>query len=124
MRRAAATAAILAAGWFSWGSAASQVLHDPTEPPSAGPLSASAAPAEAGTTLQSVIVSEGRKLAMIDGRMYRAGDKVGDATVMAISANEVTLRGPEGIKVLKLYASLKKPAAGARPGPAGGKGGP
>ena len=126
MRAAFLAAGLIAAASWACAHAFAQGLHDPTEPPSGGQFASSVAPGAAGATLQSVIVSEGRKLALIDGRMYRAGDKVGEDTVAAISANEVTLRGPEGVKVLKLYASMKKPAAGAqgRTGPAAGKGAP
>ncbi len=125
MKRASVAALLIVASWlFAWGSAASQVLRDPTEPPwGAGAASPSMGSSGTSTALQSVIVSQGRKLALIDGRMYQTGDKVGDATIASISADEVTLRGPEGIKVLKLVASLKKPTAGSEARPAGGKGG-
>ncbi len=112
---------LLAASCFAWGSAASQVLRDPTEPPWGAQAGQGAVPSGTSSALQSVIVSKGRKLALIDGRLYQTGDKVGEATVTSISGNEVTLRGPEGITVLKLVASLKKPAAGAAS--ADGKGG-
>ncbi len=125
MRRASAAAALLAAASCAWGSAFSQTLRDPTEPPSGGESAGSpGSAAGGGTVLQSVIVSEGRKLALIDGRMYRAGDKLGDATIAAISANEVTLHAPEGVKVLKLYPSVNKTPAGAQSTPpVRGKGG-
>lgn len=126
MKRASAAALLIVASWlFAWGSAASQVLRDPTEPPwGSGAASPSVGSSGTGTALQSVIVSQGRKLALIDGRMYRTGDRVGDATIASISADEVTLRGPEGVKVLKLVASLKKSPSGSAAGAAGGKGGP
>ncbi len=127
MRAPIFIAALLTAASCACAPALAQMLHDPTEPPSSGGQSSSSvASAASGGTLQSVIISEGRKVALIDGRMYRAGEKIGDAIVAAISANEVTLRGPEGVKVLKLYASLKKPVAGAasRAAPPAGKGAP
>jgi MSHA biogenesis protein MshK len=110
-----------------WTSALGQGLRDPTEPPPAK----AAAPAGAGAptsgpVLQSVIVSDGRKLALIDGQTYRSGDKLGDSTIAAISSNEVTLRGPEGKQVLKLYPDLqaKKPGTQAAPASPRAKGGP
>ena len=95
---------------FAASCACAQTLRDPTQPPAQASMStASGAPAlSGGPQLQSIIVSEGRKLALIDGGTYRVGDKIAAATVAAISGNEVTLRGPEGTKVLKLVPSLQK----------------
>ena len=122
-----AAALLLLAASCAWASAFGQALRDPTEPPPArfaAPAGAAAAPS--GPVLQSVIVSDGRKLALIDGKTYRAGDKLGNATVAAISSNEVTLRGSDGTKVLKLYPNLEKTTAGKRApsGSAGTKGSP
>jgi MSHA biogenesis protein MshK len=110
-------AALLAAAFCAWP-AFGQALRDPTEPPASVALPARAGAAAAlpsGPVLQSVIVSDGRRLALIDGKTYQAGDKLGNATVAAISGNEVTLRGADGTKVLKLYPNLQKTIGGDPP---------
>ena len=100
-----------------------QALRDPTEPPAFVEGSARAgAPAASGPLLQSVILSEGRRLALIDGKTYQQGDKLGDVTIAAISSNEVTLRGSAGTKVLKLYPTLQKTMAGGPPPPGSARG--
>ena len=100
-----------------------QALRDPTEPPgSESSARGGFATAPGGPQLQSVILSEGRRLALIDGKTYQQGDKLGDATIAAISSNEVTLRGSAGTKVLKLYPTLQKTMAGGPPPPGSARG--
>lgn len=95
-----------------------QTLRDPTRPPSAsesgreGELRPSQGP-----VLQSVIVSRGRKLALIDGRAYTIGDKVGEAKLLAISGSEVVLRESGGNKVLKLTPDAQKTSVIPKDGP-------
>jgi hypothetical protein len=88
-----------------------QALRDPTQPPSAAVLSARGGDPAAtdGPTLNSVIVSGARTFATIDGKLYRTGDKLGDATVVAIAPEQVTLRRSSGIQVLKLYPQVRRP---------------
>lgn len=86
-----------------------QALHDPMRPPSFSESgSAGESRASQGPVLQSVIVSGGRKLALIDGRTYTVGDKVGEAKLLAISASEVTLRESTGNKILRLTPDVQK----------------
>ena len=57
--------------------ALAQPLNDPTRPPSAtSPESGEPVPSR----LQSVLLSPTRKIAVIDGRAVRLGERVGDAT--------------------------------------------
>jgi MSHA biogenesis protein MshK len=106
-------AVLLAAlGASSAGQAAhAQALADPTRPPQAagsGPL-LEAAPAER-TRLQSVLLSPGRKLAVIDGQTVPLGGRVGEATVVEISPDQVVLRQGAELRTLKLHpAAVKKP---------------
>jgi hypothetical protein len=58
-----------------------------------------------------VIVSGGRKLALIDGKTYTVGDKVGEAKLVAISGSEVTLRESGGNKILRLTPDVQKTTA-------------
>ena len=103
----ACLAAALLAGCIATGAHA-QALRDPTQPPSFSEGASAGAPQ--GPILQSVIVSKGRTLAMIDGKAYREGDNVGGARIVAISGSEVLLRERGGSKVLKLYPDVQKKA--------------
>lgn len=109
-------AAICAATTFAATAAYAQTLRDPTRPPSfsesaqAGELRGEGR-ASQGPLLQSVIVSRGRKLALIDGRTYTIGDKVGEAKLVVISASEVTLRESGVNKILRLTPDAQKTSA-------------
>jgi MSHA biogenesis protein MshK len=93
-------------------SAYSQTLSDPTRPPSFSESGRDGEPrASVGPVLQSVIVSGGRKLALIDGKTYTVGDKVGEAKLVAISGSEVTLRESGGNKILRLTPDVQKTTA-------------
>lgn len=86
-----------------------QALRDPTRPPSFSESAREGEPrASHGPVLQSVIVSGGRKIALIDGRTYTVGAKVGEARLIAISGAEVTLRESGGNKVLRLTPDAQK----------------
>lgn len=84
-----------------------QALVDPTRPPDAAPVLGSAASAGAARPrLQSVLISNqpgGRRLAVIDGRSVRAGDKVGGAVVVSIGEASVVLRRGKTLETLRLY---------------------
>lgn len=81
-----------------------------------------AAPARQGPQLQSIVHrSQGRSLAVIDGRTLRPGDRFGNARVAAIGEHSVTLAGPDGRRVLSLTPAARKTyrrtaAAGAASG--------
>ncbi len=87
-----------------------QALHDPMRPPSY----ASAAAADAvsgpqdGIVLQSIVLSAGRKLAVIGGRTYRTGERLGEARITAISAHSVTLREAGKTRVLSLLPAAAR----------------
>jgi MSHA biogenesis protein MshK len=90
------------------GPALAQVLADPTRPPAAllsGAFVPGAAPANA---LQSIILSGGRKIAVINGQSVPLGGKYGDARLIGIAAAEVRLQSDKGIEVMKLYPGLEK----------------
>ena len=86
--------------------AGAQALVDPTRPPDA-PLAGSgsgAIAARAAPRLQSVLVaSSGRRVAVIDGRTVRVGDRVGEASVAEIADTSVTLRRGKTIETIRLY---------------------
>jgi MSHA biogenesis protein MshK len=95
---------------------AAEDLPDPTRPPAGfGQNQAeSAAPTE--PVLQSILISPSRRVAIISGKTVKAGDKFGDALVVAIGANEVVLKSGKNQQVLKLYPSLHNPAPNSQGG--------
>jgi MSHA biogenesis protein MshK len=102
-----------------------QELSDPTKPPNvlASPQAAAGADALQGNRLQSVLLSRGRKIAVIDGEPVALGGKVGNAILVSISPSEVVLKEGNEARVVKLYPGTeKKPSAkrSARATSAGG----
>ncbi len=82
--------------------ARAQALNDPMRPPSYAAAADAASGPQEGMVLQSIVLSSGRKLAVISGRTYRTGDRLGEARIAAISANAVTLRQAGETRVLRL----------------------
>ena len=101
---------MLAASSLFAATALAQPLADPTRPPREGPAEqrqGEAAPAP--TRLQSVLISAGRSIAVIDGRAVRVGERVGDATLVSIAPSEVTLqRGAERQRLTLLPGAVEK----------------
>jgi hypothetical protein len=90
------------------GAALAQPLADPTRPPAQGPaeLRQSEAPS---SRLQSVLISAGRSIAVIDGRAVHLGERVGDATLVSIEPSEVTLqRGAARERLTLLPLAVEK----------------
>lgn len=103
-------------------------LSDPTRPPVAIEQQGGANSPPAGRQLQSVLLSGGRRLAVIDGTMVSLGGMLGDARVVKISETEVVLKSGEETETLKLYPGVDKIPAKrahirARPGVAAPQGG-
>ena len=80
-------------------------LSDPTRPP--GAAAGADGDEGGGGQLQSVILSGGRKLAIIGGVAYKVGERVGDARVLSIDAEVVRLRDAQGIQVLRISPALE-----------------
>ncbi len=97
--------------------ACAQPLADPTRPPSAAALAAGAGE-PAGPQLQSVVISSGRKLAVIDGETVPLGGKFRDATLVRVSETEVVLKSGERTETLKLYPGVDKQPVRRRAAPA------
>jgi MSHA biogenesis protein MshK len=97
-------------------------LADPTRPPSAA--AAQGGPDEAtpgGRQLQSVLLSGGRRIAVIDGNMVALGGMLGEARVVKITETEVVLKTGEETEILKLFPgvdkkTVKRPARRAQAG--------
>ena len=94
--------------------ALAQDSADPTRPPSAmtvpvivaGSVYVAPRAEKHVPQLQSILVSlrpGGRRVAVIDGKTVRQGQRVGDAQLIAIGATEVVLRSGGKTKTLKLF---------------------
>lgn len=106
MRAAACVSAALCALFAASAAGQGAAFPDPTRPPEAG-----AGPqlgAQPATRLQSVLISAGRRRAVIDGKTVSVGDKVGDATVVRILGSAVVLRRAQGSETLKLFPAVDK----------------
>ena len=101
------------------GVAQAEVLQDPTQP--YGEAQQAGAPAAyAGPVLQSVMLSSGRKIAVISGEMVPLGGKYQDATLVRLNDWEAVLRAEDGtLQTLRMHPgvekTLRKPAL-AKPG--------
>jgi MSHA biogenesis protein MshK len=93
-------------GLLAASSAFAQGLSDPTRPPSASPSIQNTT--DEVSRLQSVLISPGRKLAVIDGRTVALGERVGDATVVAIAPAQVILQRGGSYQTLKLHPGIEK----------------
>lgn len=89
-------------------SAHAQGLSDPTRPPNAPAAGPGEDAAPVGTQLQSVLISQGRRLAIINGNTVALGDTVGEAKVVKITETEVVLQKGNETEVLKLYPGIDK----------------
>jgi len=91
-----------------------QASADPTRPPDAlNPALVNAAGSpDTGPVLQSVLISRGRKVAIIGGKEVRLNDKYGDARVIKITETEVVLRRGKDVKTLKLFPDVEKHKVG------------
>lgn len=90
-------------------SASAEILTDPTRPPAALlPAQMQASGEHAGPVLQSVLVSRGRRIAIISGKEVKVNDKVGGARVVRITDTEVVLRNGKQVQRLKLFPDVSK----------------
>jgi MSHA biogenesis protein MshK len=110
----------IALAWLAVAGAASAQdagMNDPTRPPAA--LNAPVAtgivrPIADQPVVQSILVSQrpgGRRLAVIDGKTLRQGERLGTAIVESIRPTEVVLRRGNKRVTLKLFRPLDSVAA-------------
>ena len=92
----------------AWGTG----LVDPTRPAGAGSASTSGHARPSGPVLQSTMVSPQRKIAVISGRSYTIGDKVGGAEIIEIRSYEVVLKRAGRLKYLRLMPAVTKEVKG------------
>ncbi len=92
------------AGLLLLSGTAGAELVDPTRPYTGHP---DALAPRGGSPLQSTLVSTADRRAVIEGRTYRVGEKVGAETLVAIRPYEVVLRKPDGAeRVLRMLPKL------------------
>ncbi len=116
MRIRAITWMVGAAATATMAGVQAQALTDPTRPPGAqSAMPGTAADAQdsapAGTQLQSVLISSGRKLAVINGTTVALGGMVGEMKLVKITETEVTLKKGDETEVLKLFPGVEKRAS-------------
>lgn len=101
-------------------SANAQALNDPMRPPYALMSAPTGAEVQSkAPTLQTIVIGSDRRYAIIDGAQVFTGSLVGDAKVVRIVENEVTLRDSGGDTVLKLYPEVKKLIVAPKPSAGG-----
>ena len=108
MRNGAFRCMMAIAALVAMAGAQAQALTDPTRPPSAPSGSPAAQEEAAGTQLQSILLSSGRKVAVINGTMVPLGGMVGEAKLVRISETEVVLKKGNETEVLKLFPGVDK----------------
>ncbi len=93
------------------GAAAAQALVDPTRPPGVlGDMGGSET--AGGPVLQSVMLSPGRKVAVISGEAVVLGGRYGEARLVSVTETEAVLKTGAETTVLKLYPQVEKRPAG------------
>ena len=105
------------------GTIGAQGLADPTRPagtiergvPTVHGVAAAPAP-RAWPQLQSVqIPAQGAASALVDGRVVRVGERIGDVTVVAIDAQGVLLRAARYEQRIALVPGIVKTASASTP---------
>jgi len=84
-------------------------LIDPTRPKLSGSATGSASVNSENTQnselkLQSLIYKNGRYKAIISGKLYKAGEKVGEYNIAKITAKKVYLSRGSEQRILELYS--------------------
>ncbi len=81
-------------------------LPDPTEPWRATPdMVAAPAAAPAPYQLHAILIGDGRRQAIINGRLLHEGEKLDGLRVRAIRADGVQLEGSQGKQTLRLLSA-------------------
>lgn len=102
---------IFTASLLPFAAHAAEALRDPTRPPAVLYAPADGAGIETGPVLQSVLISQGRRTAVISGRSVKVGDRFDDGRVIRINETEVVLKTGSGLQTLKLFPDVEKRTA-------------
>jgi len=92
--------------------AGAQGMTDPTRPPGGLAAAAGDEAASGGPVLQSVMLSPGRKVAMISGEIVVLGGRYGAARLVRLTESEAVLKNGAETTVLRLYPLVEKRVAG------------
>ena len=92
--------------------AGAQGMADPTRPPGALYAPAADGVSAGGPVLQSVMLSQGRKVAVISGEMVVLGGRYGSARLVKLTESEAVLKNGAETTVLKLFPLVEKRMAG------------
>lgn len=97
-------------------SSQAQSLKDPTKPPNLTVQGAVQGDQllEQGPQLQSIFISDKKRVAMINGESVRINGRVGDQVLVKIEENFVVLKRGRELTTLKLYPEMQKKPANAR----------
>ncbi len=105
----------LVALWLAAGAQA-QVLGDPTRPPAgqrgSGSVGGRAAGDPAGLVLESIIISDTNRSAIISGEHVMLGGRIGQARLVKVSEAAVVLLTGDSRRTLKLFPGVHKRPAG------------
>ena len=86
-------------------------LPDPTRPPAfiagAGAVTGRWATGSRSSGLQSTIISESRRAAIIDGKTVELGEKHGNAWLTEVNEGSVVLKTAQARRVLTLFPDVK-----------------
>lgn len=84
-------------------------IQDPTQPLNIAPPAPATVGAVApkkGLQLEAIFTGTGRSSAIIDGKFYRQGSKVGQYRLARIDADRIVLQGQGAPVILTLFPSL------------------
>lgn len=89
----------------------SSQIHDPTQPlnivsPTPVLSQNNAIAPKKGLQLEAIFTGTGVSSAIIDGKLYRQGSKVGQYRLARIDADRILLQGQGGTVTLSLFPSL------------------
>ena len=102
---------ILSLAVFLFPSTYAEGLSDPTKPPNVSSFSNNTKKDDISLTpeLQSIMLpAKGRPIAVISGRQVTIGDKLEEERVIKITENSVELKGPNGVRTLKILPNVEK----------------
>ena len=112
MKNRAGPCIAAASAILSMAGVQAQALTDPTRPPSAVAESYGEQQDPSAARLQSVLLSRGRKVAVINGVAVPLGGMVGEARLVKITETEAVLKSGSDTQVLKLFPGVEKEPRG------------
>jgi MSHA biogenesis protein MshK len=107
------TLTALMLGLCGAAAASAQGMTDPTRPPGGMAATAGDEVAAGGPVLQSVMLSPGRKVAMISGEIVVLGGRYGSARLVKLTESEAVLKNGPETTVLRLFPLVEKRVAGS-----------